>query len=81
MKTIYILVKTNGFGEVLSLDVYNSRYDAQSVMHSEYEADMIEAEEEGKGVSGCTYCEDYAWLELDQGENYQWDIFEREIPE
>lgn len=81
MKKLWILVKTNGFGEILSLDVFGSHYDAQCIMKSEYEADMIEAEHEGKGVSGCACCEDYAWLELDQDENYQWDVFEREIPE
>ena len=42
---------------------------------------MIEAEKEGKSVSGCECCIDYAWLELDQDENYYWDIFERDIPQ
>lgn len=78
---VYVVVKTNGFGEILSLELYSSHYDAQEVVKAEYEADMIEAEKEGKSVSGCECGIDYAWLELDQDENYQWDIFERDIPE
>ena len=78
---VYVVVKTNGFGEILSLELYSSHYDAQEVVKAEYEADMIEADKEGKGVSGCERGIDYAWLELGQDENYQWDIFEREIPQ
>ena len=77
---VYVVVKTNGFGEILSLDLYSSHYDAQEVVRAEYESDMVEAEKEGKSVSGCECGIDYAWLELDQDENYQWDIFERDIP-
>ena len=78
---VYVVIKTNGFGEILSLDLYSSHYDAQEVVKADYKADMIAAEKEGKSVSGCCSNNDYAWLELDQDENYQWDILERNIPQ
>lgn len=82
MKTkIWVVVKTNGVGQILSLELYSSYHDAKEAVRADYDADMIGAEKEGKGVSGCTFCDDYAWLELDLDENYQWDIFERNIPQ
>jgi hypothetical protein len=78
---VYVVVKTSGVGEIISLDLYSSHYDAQEAVRAEYEADMIEAEKNGKSVSGCGLAIDYAWLELDQDENYGWDIFERDIPQ
>ena len=78
---VYVVMKTNGVGEILFLELYSSYYDAQAAVRADYEADMIKAEKEGKSVSGCSCSNDYAWLELDRDENYQWDIFERNIPQ
>jgi hypothetical protein len=78
---VWIVTKTNGFGEILSLDLYSSHYDAQQVVKSEYEAEMKAAEEEGQDITGSSLSYDYAWLEFNQDENYQWDIFERDIPQ
>ena len=44
---------------------------------------MAEAEKEGNSLTGCSYCNDFAWVEIDwdDAKNYQWDIFERDIPQ
>lgn len=78
---VYVVVKTNGIGEILLVKLCSTYKKAQEVVKEDYEALMRYAEEEGKGVSGCACCDDYAWLELEREVNYEWNIFERDLPE
>lgn len=79
--TVWILVSINAAGEILTLQLYPTIYKAQEVMRDEWEDYQREAEEEGAGVCGCTIDMDSAFLQLDSGEYFSWEIHERKLPE
>ena len=80
MKKIWILIQTNGYGEVLDVMLFTSEYDAQTIMWDEYEKDKKQAEEDESLVD---FDRGYTWAYVDHGEEeiYRWEYFEREIPE
>ena len=78
MTTIWILTKTNLFGEILALEVYASEYDAQMALNADYEIELKDATDNGRDVAS-GYSFNTAWINLDSDEGYDWEIFERDL--
>ena len=75
---IWILTKTNYFGEVLFLEVYTAPEKAQEVMRTDWDNEVKEAkEDEALEGAGCYKMD--AFVNGGDDIAYEWNIFEREI--
>ena len=78
MQKIWIAVKTNGYGEVLELEVYASEYDAQKALEDDYKEEIARAMEDDK-LEDTYFAPDHAWVDFGDDEEYFWDIFDRKL--
>ena len=78
MQKIWIVVKTNGYGEVLELEVYASEYDAQKALEDDYKKEVNSAKADDR-LEYTYFAPDYALVDFGDDEEYFWDIFDREL--
>lgn len=78
MKKVWIVVKTNGYGEVLRLEVYASEYDAQKELEDDYKEELARAQEDDT-LEDTYFNPDHAWVDFGDDEEYFWDIFDRQL--
>lgn len=80
MKKVWIVVKTNVYGEVLELEVYASQYDAQKALEDDYNKEVARAKEDDTlEDTYIYYTPGEAWVDFGDNEEYYWEMFYREL--